>query len=218
MSLIPYGLIIAFALLMQRVWPQEYSRILGDDPFWGKESFREWVSLAILFIVIGMSLWAYFKSSERKKVFLAIAVWTFLVAMEECDWTQQIFFFPTPEFFLTMNAKSAMNFHNLFVPYGPMVNLLFGLPLLYFIGRSSVRFAATADGVGADVLMWIGLVLFSEVFVSHDNRGTLLQLTMYAFMGFLVVLLKWEQEQKLPTAAAMPLYRILLSSEQRKDS
>lgn len=181
-SLGAYGALAAFALLVQYQFPESYAWVLGDVGYRGTGSAREWVSLPMLFGAAGFCFYLYWVWEGHRNRHLGFALWCFFLGFEECDWTQQIFGFASPDLFLKYNGEGAMNFHNFYVPIGPMVNALFFAPLLIYLLVCLKNAITKTDGLAINALTWWALVLCTEIFTTPENKGTLLQLTLYLFI------------------------------------
>ena len=107
--------------------------------------FAEMVLYLIVF-VCSMALAAAW--SGRRRLYIPFGLYFFILAMEESDWLQQVFRYPSPDFFVRYNKFKAVNIHNLLIftenrslPAGQAFSLGFlllpmGLFLLYHFWKA----------------------------------------------------------------------------------
>ncbi len=159
-----------------------------------EDGFVEWLTVIALLACMVLMLGRVWKLRQsRRPLFLlmttlAAAVF-FFGAGEEISWGQRIFSVETPEWFSENNKQREMNLHNLVIGGHSVNKLVFSkllgvvllvyllvLPALY---RKSPRWAGRIDRLGVPlprpwhVVVWISLLLFTEIAVATSKRGEL---------------------------------------------
>ncbi len=168
----------------------------------------EWLTvIALVASAVLMLKRAWDLRRERSALFLFVtgmAATVFLFgAGEEISWGQRIFSVETPEWLEAHNKQKEMNLHNLVIG-GHSINklvfskllgivLLLYLLLLPVLCRKSARWSARVDRLGIPlprtwhVLLWIAVLLLSEVAVGTSKRGEIREvlLTLVLFLQLL---------------------------------
>ncbi len=166
-----------------------------------ENSFFESVGTIALFLIFFYGIYALkrYKFNRHEKIGIIIfSILGFLAGMEEISWGQQIFHFPTSEYFAQHNIQDETNLHNLIdgnlfssIIYSLVYILLVFIPLLYKIFRFKpiryfdinpniillVLFGSTFQlyfyndiGVIADMItLFIALALFSLILKKTDR-------------------------------------------------
>jgi len=114
-------------------------------------------------------------TSRRRWFFVAYAAYFLLFIMEETDWLQQIFNYPTPDFFLAHSTKNVVNLHNLNLLFDTgrstagilLSRLLLAAPGLVF-GIWCIWRAIRGDFLGKAPLAALLVVFVLDFFPKHS--------------------------------------------------
>lgn len=202
--LLAIGLVLALAGVVLSHFAPDYF----TERFVVEDGLVEWLTVAFLVASAGLMLGRAIRLRRvRSAVFIAVTLFAALVflfgAGEEVSWGQRLFSVETPEWFEARNKQSEMNLHNLVVGGHSINKLVFskllGLALLIYLlvlptlARKSPRWSARLDALGIPlprtwhVLVWIGVLVLTEVAVGTGKRGELREvlLTLVLFVQLL---------------------------------
>ncbi len=115
-----------------------------------ENSFFESVGTIALFLIFFYGIYALkrYRFNRYEKIGIVIfSILSFLAGMEEISWGQQIFHFPTSEYFAKHNIQDETNLHNLIdgnlfssIVYSSVYTFLVFIPLIYKIFPKLDRF------------------------------------------------------------------------------
>ena len=104
--------VVVFAYVLDRVDPDLYYRILQEDEFLEWSTFWAFIAAASFFV------WASIGQRRSGRplpwFFGGVALFCFLVAMEEISWGQRVLGYRPPAYFLEHNFQQELNIHNVF--------------------------------------------------------------------------------------------------------
>ncbi len=101
--------IIAAISFIYYEYPVTYARLIAEDN-WGE--FATFVAFVIATFLFA-ARFTFSKTRRQDWWFLALAIGTFIIAMEEISWGQRSLGIPTPDLFQQHNFQREINFHNL---------------------------------------------------------------------------------------------------------
>lgn len=192
------ALIGVVGLILSHVAPDFYmERYVIED------GFVEWLTVVALVASAVLMLrraWALRKVRTAWFLFVTVmAAAVFLFgAGEEISWGQRLFSVETPEWLADRNKQSEMNLHNLVIGGHSINKLVFSkglgivlliylivLPLLY---QKNAAWASRLDGLGVPmprtwhVVVWIAVLVLTEVAVGTSKRGELREVLLTAIL------------------------------------
>ena len=100
--------IIAAISFIHYEYPVTYARLIAEDN-WGEFATFFAFTIASLFFA---ARFIFSKTRRQDWWFLALAIGTFILAMEEISWGQRLLGIPIPDFFQQHNFQREINFHN----------------------------------------------------------------------------------------------------------
>ena len=102
---------LAYVAFLHAWYPDLYYLNVQED------EFIEWATFWSFFLAAGGCVWAAVRQRQKTGAlpwFLAgLALFCFVVAMEEISWAQRVFAYRPPAYFLAENTQQELNFHNL---------------------------------------------------------------------------------------------------------
>lgn len=192
------ALIGVVGLILSHVAPDFYmERYVIED------GFVEWLTVVALVASAVLMLrraWALRKVRTPWFLFVTVmAAAVFLFgAGEEISWGQRLFSVETPEWLAERNKQSEMNLHNLVIGGHSINKLVFSkglgivlliylivLPLLY---QKNAVWASRLDRLGVPmprtwhVVVWIAVLVLTEVAVGTSKRGELREVLLTAIL------------------------------------
>jgi len=102
-------LIIAAISFIYYEYPVTYVRLIAEDN-WGE--FTTFVAFTIASLLFA-ARFTFSKTRRQDWWFLALAIGTFILGMEEISWGQRLLGIPIPDLFQQHNVQREINFHNL---------------------------------------------------------------------------------------------------------
>jgi hypothetical protein len=185
LNLFVMGLALAFAHDHDAMW-----RLLVED------GIVEWMQFLCFVLLSGLLAFLAVEQWQREpKVNLQLAAFVFLsalvglAALEEVSWFQRVLHIIPPEFFLQNNRQGETNLHNLALGKSSLhkavllkIIVIVGLTHTIFLPllarkRPAIRtfvekFGLYLPPVSAS-LIYVGLVILSNVVVDHPRKGEL---------------------------------------------
>ncbi len=102
---------VAYVAFLHAWYPDLYYLNVQED------EFLEWATFWSFFLAAGGCVWAAVRQRQKTGAlpwFLScLALFCFVVAMEEISWAQRVLAYRPPAYFLTENDQQELNFHNL---------------------------------------------------------------------------------------------------------
>ena len=103
--------VLAYVAFLHANYPDLYYLNVQED------EFMEWATFWSFFLAAGGCVWAALRQWKKTAVlpwFLScLALFCFIVAMEEISWAQRVFAYRPPTYFLAENFQQELNFHNI---------------------------------------------------------------------------------------------------------
>ncbi len=102
--------IVAYAFTLESGYPDFYYFSIQEDEYLEWSSFWAFLLAAVAYIRTAAN---YRAATRRLPWFLyGVALFCFIVAMEEISWAQRLFGYRPPTYFLAQNYQQEFNFHN----------------------------------------------------------------------------------------------------------
>jgi hypothetical protein len=73
----------------------------------------EWAQVLVLLLGVNQIISSYLTKKSSFIMSSIAALFLAVCALEELDWMQKIYFYPTPAYLITINDQHAVNFHNI---------------------------------------------------------------------------------------------------------
>ncbi len=189
--------IVGFAAILNSHFPDLYYFSIQED------EYLEWATFWGFLLAVAVNLNAahhYHNATKRFPWFLlGLALFCFLVAMEEVSWGQRVFGYRPPAYFLEQNFQQELNLHNvvdrdyrklvlklIIVGYGVVLPLVTLFP---FVGRALESIGITAPPIGLVPAFAATSILYISYPWSHSGEWVE---SMMAF-GFLFVALEYRR-------------------------
>ncbi len=176
-----------------------------------ENSFFESVGTIALFLIFFYGIYALkrYRFNRYKKITIVIfSILGFLAGMEEISWGQQIFHFPTSEYFAQHNIQDETNLHNLIdgnlfssIVYSSVYTLLIFIPLIYKLSPMLHRFKLLRYfDIDPNIIL---VVLFGSTFqlYFYNDIGVIVDMiTLFlalALFGLFLILKKTDRLVKI---------------------
>jgi len=140
-KIVPILYLISISTIFATAYISGYEHLLGQMSH--ENSFFESMGTVALFMICIYGIYALYSYRFNRYEQLAIvifAILAFLAGMEEISWGQQIFHFPSSEYFIEHNLQQETNLHNLVnanlfssIIYSSVYTFLVFVPLFYKI-------------------------------------------------------------------------------------
>jgi hypothetical protein len=170
-----------------------------NNPILPDNTGRELIQLALYLAAFVVALVMAVQHRKRRVFMIAFGLYFFFFAMEETDWLQQMFHYPTPAFFAERSTQNVVNLHNL-VLFGGLIGgqlfarLLIAAPALVFGVVALVR-ARRGDFLSKAALAAVALTIILDFFPRHSVFQVLFGVFVVAY-PLIVVSVDLEREQR----------------------
>ena len=102
--------ILVYMAVLNEYYPELYYLSVQED------EFLEWATFWAFALAAGVWIWAAvrqrLKTGAVPWFFTCLALFCFVIAMEEISWAQRVFAYRPPAYFLAENTQLELNFHN----------------------------------------------------------------------------------------------------------